>query len=109
MGKALAAARAEIRPAKVLVVDDEAPIRDLVEGYLRGERLEALAAEDGPSALAAVRRERPDVVVLDLSLPGVDGIEVCRQLRTFSDTYVIMPTARGENPTMHGRIHVAEA
>ena len=84
------------RPAKVLVVDDEAPIRTLVRGYLERERFGALTATDGPSALEAVRREQPDVVVLDLNLPGLDGIEVCRQLRTFSSAYVIMLTARGE-------------
>ena len=96
MGNALASARPAIRPAKVLVVDDEAPIRDLVSGYLRREQLEPLAAEDGSSALDVVRSHRPDVVVLDLNLPGLDGIEVCRRLRTFSDAYVIMLTARGE-------------
>lgn len=78
MGHAFASARPAIVPAKVLVVDDEAPIRDLVRGYLRREQLESLTAEDGPSALDAVRRDRPDVVVLDLNLPGLDGIEVCR-------------------------------
>jgi DNA-binding response OmpR family regulator len=84
------------RPAKVLVVDDEEPIRTLVRGYLEREGLEALTAADGPSAVEAVRREQPDVVVLDLNLPGLDGIEVCRQLRTFSSACVIMLTARGE-------------
>jgi DNA-binding response OmpR family regulator len=96
MGNAVASAPADIRPAKVLVVDDEAPIRDLVQGYLRREQLEALVAEDGPSALEAARRDHPDVVILDLNLPGLDGIEVCRRLRTFSDAYVVMLTARGE-------------
>jgi DNA-binding response OmpR family regulator len=89
-------ARPRITPARVLVVDDEEPIRDLVRGYLQREQFEALLAADGTSALDAVRRERPDVVVLDLNLPGLDGIEVCRRLRTFSDAYVIMLTARGE-------------
>jgi DNA-binding response OmpR family regulator len=96
MSSAVASPRAGARPASVLVVDDEPPIRDLVRGYLRREQLDALVAEDGPSALETARRERPDVVVLDLNLPGLDGIEVCRQLRTFSDAYVIMLTARGE-------------
>jgi len=82
--------------ARVLVVDDEEPIRNLVHNYLVRNHFEALTAEDGPGALAAVQREQPDVVVLDLNLPGIDGIEVCRQLRTFSDAYVIMLTARGE-------------
>lgn len=81
---------------RVLVVDDEPPIVELVRGYLRREGWEVLTAADGPAAIAAVREHAPDVVVLDLMLPGLDGIEVCRQLRTFSDVYVIMLTARGE-------------
>jgi DNA-binding response OmpR family regulator len=82
--------------ARVLVVDDEEPMRDLVRGYLEREQLEPLTADDGPSALDMVRRLAPDVVVLDLNLPGLDGLEVCRQLRAFSDAYVIMLTARSE-------------
>ncbi len=81
---------------RVLVVDDEQPIRDLVRGYLAREQMEVLLAEDGRSAIDLLRAEEPDVVVLDVMLPGVDGLEVCRQLRTFSDAYVIMLTARGE-------------
>jgi DNA-binding response OmpR family regulator len=92
----MAAPGAATRQARVLVVDDEEPIRTLVRGYLERERFDALTAADGPSALEAVRREQPDIVVLDLNLPGLDGIEVCRQLRTFSNAYVIMLTARGE-------------
>jgi DNA-binding response OmpR family regulator len=80
----------------VVVVDDEAPIRELVRSYLLREGMEVFTAEDGPSAIAAVGRLDPDVVVLDLMLPGLDGVEVCRQLRTFSDAYVVMLTARGE-------------
>jgi DNA-binding response OmpR family regulator len=80
----------------VLVVDDEQPIRDLVRSYLAREQMDVLTAEDGTTALELVRGEQPDVVVLDLMLPGMDGIEVCRQLRTFSDAYVLMLTARGE-------------
>ena len=81
---------------RVLVVDDEEPIRDLVRSYLVRDGMEVFTAEDGPSALEAVRQLSPDVVVLDLMLPGLDGVEVCRQLRTFSDAYVVMLTARGE-------------
>lgn len=85
-----------IHPPRVLVVDDEAPILDLVRGYLEREGFEVATAADGPAALAAVRAGNPDVVILDVMLPGLDGIEVCRQLRTFSDAYVLMLTARGE-------------
>ena len=85
-----------VRTARVLIVDDEAPIVVLVRGYLEREGFAVEVAVDGPSAVEAVRRSAPDVVVLDVMLPGFDGIEVCRQIRTFSDAYVLMLTARGE-------------
>src|SRR3990172_6428083 len=81
---------------RILVVDDEAPIRELVRGYLEREGFEVEAATDGLAAVEAVRASAPDVVVLDVMLPGLDGIEVCRRIRTFSDAYVLMLTARGE-------------
>jgi DNA-binding response OmpR family regulator len=58
--------------------------------------MDVITAEDGPAALEAIREHAPDVVVLDVMLPGFDGIEVCRRLRAFSDAYVLMLTARGE-------------
>jgi DNA-binding response OmpR family regulator len=81
---------------RALIIDDEPPIRELVRGYLEREGFKVTVAEDGQAALAAARAEHPDVVVLDLMLPGLDGLEVCRQLRTFSDAYVLMLTARSE-------------
>jgi DNA-binding response OmpR family regulator len=81
---------------RVLVVDDEAPIVELVRGYLEREGYVVDSAADGPSAVDAVRTSAPDVVVLDVMLPGFDGIEVCRRIRTFSDAYVLMLTARDE-------------
>jgi len=81
---------------RILVVDDEPPIVNLVRGYLQREGWQVLTAADGHEALALARSERPDVVVLDLMLPGLDGIEVCRRLRTFSDAYVVVLTARSE-------------
>lgn len=81
---------------RILVVDDETPIIELVSGYLRREGWTVLIASEGHQALEIVRTEQPDVVVLDLMLPGLDGLEVCRQLRTFSDAYVLMLTARSE-------------
>jgi DNA-binding response OmpR family regulator len=81
---------------RVLVVDDEAPIVELVRGYLEAEGMDVIAAGDGPSALDAIRERAPDVVVLDVNLPGFDGFEVLRQARTFTDAYVIMLTARAE-------------
>jgi DNA-binding response OmpR family regulator len=81
---------------RVLVVDDEAPMVELVGEYLRSEGMDVAVAQDGPSALEAVRDRRPDVIVLDVMLPGFDGFEVLRRVRTFSDAYVIMLTARAE-------------
>ncbi len=80
----------------MLVVDDEAKLVELVEGYLRREGFEVLSAFDGLAALELARSKRPDLVVLDVMLPGIDGIEVCRRLRQFSDAYVLMLTARSE-------------
>ena len=81
---------------KVLVVDDEQSLLTLVKGYLEREGFEVLTAQDGEAALALARQGKPDLVVLDLMLPGLDGVEVCRRLRQFSDAYVIMLTARSE-------------
>ena len=81
---------------RVLVVDDEKPILDLVGGYVAREGWQLLKASDGEGALTIARKDRPDVVVLDLMLPKLDGLEVCRRLRAFSDAYVLMLTARGE-------------
>ena len=80
----------------VLVVDDEANLVNLVKGYLEREGFAVTVAGDGASALRLAREVQPDLVVLDVMLPEVDGIEVCRQLRQWSDAYVIMLTARSE-------------
>ena len=80
----------------VLVVDDEANLVELVVGYLRREGYAVLTASDGASALDLAREHRPDLVILDLLLPGLDGLEVCRELRRFSDAYVLMLTAKAE-------------
>jgi DNA-binding response OmpR family regulator len=78
------------------VIDDEEPIGALVRGYLEREGWSVSVVTDGDAGLARAREDRPDVVVLDVMLPGLDGIEVCRRLRTFSDAYVVMLTARSE-------------
>jgi DNA-binding response OmpR family regulator len=80
----------------VLVVDDEPIVRDVVVKYLRREGFRTLEADDGDTALELVERERLDLVVLDLMLPGTDGLAVCRWIRTHSSLPVIMLTARGE-------------
>jgi DNA-binding response OmpR family regulator len=86
----------ELRPHRILVVDDEPPIVELVTGYLEREGWVVESAGDGIAALEVAVHFDPDVIVLDVMLPGLDGIEVCRRLRTFSDAYVLMLTARGE-------------
>src|SRR5437867_2191728 len=80
----------------ILVVDDEQRLCDLVRGYLEREGFAVLTAADGLTALDIAHQHAPAVVVLDLMLPGLDGLEVCRRLRTFSDAYVIMLTAKAE-------------
>ncbi|MCW2512595.1 MAG: PhoR family transcriptional regulator [Mycobacterium sp.] len=79
---------------RALVVDDEVPLTEVVGSYLRREGFEVHSAHDGNQALALAVDVDPEVVVLDVGLPGIDGFEVCRRLRVFSDAYVIMLTAR---------------
>ena len=81
---------------RALVVDDERPLVGIVASYLEREGFEVLAAYDGEQAVELARSEQPDVIVLDLMLPGIDGIEACRQIRAFSDVYVLMLTAKAE-------------
>jgi len=82
--------------AKILVVDDEPSILKLVTAYLKPEGYEVFTASDGPSGLKAVRAYKPDILVLDIMLPGMDGIELLSKLRRESDVYVIMLTAKTE-------------
>ncbi|MBT8214015.1 MAG: response regulator transcription factor [Acidimicrobiia bacterium] len=81
---------------QVLVVDDEEPIRDLVASYLRDEGFDVTEAATGEAALESLDRSVPDLVVLDIRLPGIDGLEVLREIRKASDVYVILLTARTE-------------
>lgn len=82
--------------ATILVVDDEASIRKLVGSYLRSEGFDVVECTDGEQAVRAVRASEPNLVVLDVLMPGLDGLEALRQIRTFSEVYVIMLTARAE-------------
>jgi DNA-binding response OmpR family regulator len=79
---------------RVLVVDDERALADLVASYLTRDGFEVSMAHDGQQAIGQARQVDPDVMVLDLGLPVIDGVEVCRVVRTFSDCYIIMLTAR---------------
>ena len=81
--------------ARVLVVDDDPTVREVVVSYLRAHRHDVLEAADGEEALSLMGSGGADLVVLDLMLPGIDGLEVCRRLRETSDVPVIMLTALG--------------
>lgn len=82
--------------AKILVADDEAKIRDLVRMYLQAEGFAVTEAKDGRQTLEFFRRTPFDLVILDIMMPGVDGREVCREIRRKSNVPIIMLTARGE-------------
>ena len=79
---------------RLLVIDDEANLRHTLGYALRQEGYEVLTAEDGESGIAAFRMAKPDLVILDIMLPRVDGLEVCRRLRKETDVPIIMLTAR---------------
>jgi two-component system alkaline phosphatase synthesis response regulator PhoP len=81
---------------KVLVIDDEESIVNLVESYLRPEGYEIFTATDGHSGLQSFRAYKPDLIVLDVMLPGIDGIELLSRMRRESNVYVIMLTAKSE-------------
>ncbi len=90
------AVRDTMSRGKILVVDDEPVVTEVVERYLRLEGFEVATAGDGESALKLARELAPDLVVLDLMLPGIDGLEVCRTLRQEGPVPIVMLTARGE-------------
>ncbi len=79
---------------KILVIDDEPKIVEICRDYLKAGGYEVVSAADGPNGLAAIRQEKPDLIVLDLMLPGMDGLDLCRQLRKESNVPLIMLTAR---------------
>ena len=81
---------------KILVIDDEPSITNLVSAYLRTEGYEVYTAADGNAGLKSARAFKPDLIILDLMLPGMDGIELLSRLRRESEVYVIMLTARTE-------------
>ncbi len=82
--------------ARILVIDDEPSIVNLVTAYLKPEGYEVFTATDGPSGLKAMRAFKPDLVILDIMLPGMDGLELLSRLRRESEVYVILLTAKTE-------------
>ncbi len=85
-----------MRKSSVLICDDNMAIHSSLTSYLKAEGIDVIAAFDGETALQEIRRQAVDVVVLDVMLPGIDGYEVCREIRKFSDVHIIMLSARGE-------------
>jgi two-component system alkaline phosphatase synthesis response regulator PhoP len=83
-------------PHTILVVDDEPQLVKVLRGYLEQSGFRVITAGDGPAALAQFKSEKPDLLLLDLNLPGMDGIDVARRLRTQSNVPIIMLTARVE-------------
>lgn len=81
---------------KILVVDDETSVTDLIGYNLKKAHYEVLVAHDGEAALITAKKYEPDLILLDLMLPKIDGLDVCRQLRKTSQVPIIMVTARGE-------------
>jgi two-component system response regulator MtrA len=81
---------------RVLIVDDDPALAEMLGIVLRGEGFETAFVSDGDAALGAFRRERPDIVLLDLMLPGTDGLEVCRQIRAESGVPIVMLTAKSD-------------
>ncbi|HEV3310143.1 MAG TPA: response regulator, partial [Chloroflexota bacterium] len=82
---------------KILVVEDDRSLRDALAYNLRREEYTPIVAEDAPTAVMTARREKPDLILLDLMLPGGSGFDVCRDIRKFSTAPIIMLTARGED------------
>ncbi len=82
--------------SKILIIDDEPSITNLVSAYLKPEGYEVFVASDGPAGLKAARAYKPDLIVLDIMLPGMDGLELLSRLRRESEVYVILLTARTE-------------
>lgn len=85
-----------MRRKRILIVDDEIKVCELVKAYLEKESYEVLIATDGKSALEVTHRDKPDLVILDLNLPEMDGLDVCKALRRDSKVPIIMLTARDE-------------
>ncbi len=89
-------AETEMTTTRILIIDDESSIHNVLSAYLKAEGYEFKSAYDGPEGLEIARSFKPDIIVLDVMLPGMDGIELLAKLRRESNVYVIMLTARSE-------------
>lgn len=85
-----------VSAGRVLIVDDEIALAEIIASYFKREGFDTETSHDGLAAVETARTMRPDLIVLDLMLPGLDGVEVCKEIRKFSDAYIIMLTARDE-------------
>lgn len=85
-----------LRPRRVLIVDDAPEMVQVIEATIGDGQYDLMTVTTGPAAIEAARSFDPDVVILDVGLPGMDGIEVCRELRSFTDAYIIMLTGRSD-------------
>ena len=85
-----------VSAGRVLIVDDEVVLADIIASYFKREGFDTQTSHDGLAAVEVAKSMRPDLIVLDLMLPGLDGVEVCKEIRKFSDAYIIMLTARDE-------------
>ena len=92
----MSATNSPAHQARVLIVEDERALAGVVSSYLSRAGYGTSVVHTGPEAVEAARAQDPDVVVLDLGLPGMDGVEVLRRIRTFSDCYVVVVTARAD-------------
>jgi two-component system, OmpR family, response regulator BaeR len=86
----------DTRPAKILIVEDEPKLAALLGDYFRASGYQARTIGDGREAIPAVKADPPDLIILDLMLPGRDGLDICRELRTFTNVPLVMVTARVE-------------
>jgi DNA-binding response OmpR family regulator len=95
-----------MRPAKILVIDDEPHLIKLVRSNLEAQHFKVISAMDGPSGLAMAEKEGPDLIILDIMLPGMDGFDVLQKIREFSAVPVVMLTAKDQEVDVVRGLHL---